>query len=298
MSPAQDASPGVVSTPDPGTSASGTESGSARTASGSQDSGSGDYLERIRTDPEFAAREVVNHQSRADKADAERKALQEWRAALGDGYANDTPDAIRRALDDYVAMREDEKVMAAIERARGSSSTTTSVTDDTDDEYLSDEAREIKQLKATVASLESRLGQTEFSDGQQALNTHMEQIRKDWGLPDEVFQKGSEATAAKIVAWKTRGGEAGRQAIESLKGPNGREVVEGIMIPAIGRKGLLQALDDRDRRSAERLSGLATDVPSGHASSGREPPPKFTGPDAHLKAAAWARANPNAHDAR
>ena len=296
--PGQDASPGTISSGDPGTSASGAADGSANAASGSQDSGSGDYLDRVRSGGDFAAQEVRSHQSRADKAEARLNAM-EWIGTLEQGRGSLSGDEIMHHLGQYNGLLQDPGMKAAIERFRsnGSSPDTSTTSTDADEEYLSDEQRELRQVRTELADLKTRQGQTEFLDGQQALKQHMEDIRGAYGLPDDVFKTGSEATAAQIVQWHSQG-ETGRKAIESLKGPNGRKVVEGILIPAIGPEGLLQAQQNRDRRRTNALGALETDGPSGNASTGREEAPKFTGPNAHLDAARWAAENPGAHDAR
>jgi hypothetical protein len=239
---------------------------------------------------------VRSHQSRADKAEAKLKSM-EWIGSLETGRGTLTGDDIMYHLSQYNDILQNPEAKAVIERLRsgGSASGQSPTSGDADDEFLTDEGREIKRLNAVVNSLEARIGKAEFTDGQQALNKHMEQIRKDYGLSDEVFKKASEATAAQIVQWRTNGGENGRRAIESIMAPNGKTVVEGIMLPAIGPEGLLDAQRNRDRRTSERLGELQTDGPSEFASTGREAPPKFTGPDAYLKAAAWARQNPEGH---
>ena len=296
--PGQDASPGTISTPDSGTSASDTGSGSVDSASGSGDHGSRNYIDRVRSDPDFADREVRSHQGRADKAEARLNAM-EWIGTLEQGRGQLSGDEIMHHLGQYNNLLQDPGMKAAIERFRsnGSSQDTPTTSTDADEEYLSDEQRELKQVRSELVELRTRQGQTELLDGQQALKTHMEEIIEEYHLSPEVAKVGSEATAAQIVQWYSQG-KTGQTAINSLKGPSGRRVVEGILIPAIGSKGLLDAQQNRDRRTSDRLGALGTDVPSGHASTGREEAPKFEGPDAHLKAAAWAADNPGAHDAR
>lgn len=295
-SPAQDAAAGAGSTSGTGAAASGSGAGSAAGASGSQDSGSGDYLDRVRSGGEFAAQEVRSHQSRADKAEAKLNSM-EWIGSLEEQRGTLTGDDILSHLSDYNNLLQDPGMKAAIERFRsgGSSTGTPPASDDTDDEYLTDEQRELKQLRTELGEVKSRVGRTELTDGLQSLKTHMEEIRKKYHLPAEAFTKGSQATAKQIMAWRSMG-KTGEKAIDSLSTPSGQAVVEGIFLPAIGPEGLLQAQQNRDRRRSEGLSELETDGLPEHASSGREPPPEFKGPNAAIDAAEWARKNPDAHD--
>jgi hypothetical protein len=252
-----------------------------------------DYLGQVRSDPDFAAREVTSHQSRADKAVAERDALKERLDSLG-RYASDDPAVITRALDDYVSIMNNKDMAQAIERVRSGNHTPTGETED--DEYLTDEQRETRELRSQLMEAQQRLSGVELSSAERTLTEHIEKVQRDYYLTPDAFESAKKKLNQDIDRYK-RAGKSGEAAIRNLMGPNSFDIVRSLMLAGLTPDALLDCQKNRDRRKGTALGGLATDGRPGTVSTGREPPPDFSkSANAAVEAALWAEANPDGHD--
>lgn len=299
------ANPPPGKTPDPGTEPNGHDP-SASAAQGTAASGSEgtpnptDRLARIRTDPEFAVEQYRLEQGRATRAAQELKTLKE---NLGDldtiiqqGVRG---DVIHRAIQEYQVLTQDPRIAQALQTYRSSgklefgSSAQGKEGDDVNEEYLSDSERMLlernKTLEERLQRLEGTLTEQATNLGVSSLSRHLDDVFTDLGLEGERAQQVREALTQQVNTWQSSG-EAGAMAIRDLQHPaKGKGTVELLVMRALGSKGLLETLREKDARTNGVRARLATDGPSGFGTTGDEPPPEH---NSIVEAISAAKAHP------
>lgn len=255
-----------------------------------------DYLARVRQDPSFAAQEVTGHQSRADKAEAERHKTQEWMGQLGSYRDTFSGDQLAAHLSNYDRVLQNPELRQSIQQFLQTGQATKPKTDDAsgdeDDEYQSPEQQEIATLRALLAQVDSRVATQEAGSGAQALQRHLESFFVDWPVPPDVAERVKAKLTQDIGAWG-RQGSVGRQALAVLQGPSGAAQVSAMALPVLNLDERKQAVENAALRRKQGLSSLSTGVPSAGASTGNEPPPRFA---SALEALQFAEQNPDKHD--
>jgi hypothetical protein len=164
---------------------------------------------------------------------------------------------------------------------------------DDDEEYKTPEEKRMDALELELKTL--RTGQTAqmSASGRQQMQNHMVTIFGEYQFPPEIEEKFRERVVKQIDDWSIQpGGEA---ALKALGGQNGLKTVKSIMFQDATPEDFRAANDNADLRKQQGLGPLATDGLPRAASTGKEPPPVFKD---WREAARWAKANPNAHDAR
>jgi hypothetical protein len=228
-------------------------------------------------------------QSNRDKEAARATAAEEQLEKLG-RYRGDDPSLIVSSLDEYLTWKTNPDVQKAIEKVISGGNA--SPEGDGTEEFLTDEQKEIRELRQENAQIKQRLAGTELSFGQQALTGHIEKMSRDYSFTPELHAKAQEVMK-QYMEGCTRTGDRGAAAIQNIMQPGGYDAVKAVVLSKIEPKALLDAQQNRDRRKQEGLAGLATDGLPGQASTGREPPPKFA---SAIDAARWSEQNPEGHD--
>lgn len=267
-------------------------SGAENAATGTQGappSGS-DYLARVRSGGEWAVSEVQNQQRRADQAAEKLKQMESWLGGLS-AYQQPgiTGDLLAQHLSDYLEVVKTPEGQARFQSLREGKGTSMDATHKpAEDEYLTDEEKEIRALKAQVARLESRLTGQDTTLGQQALLRHIGKVASDWNLSDPQKQKLLDTLTKQVETW-ARQGDTGLAAIKNLSGPSGWETVEMMLPRTLGRDGLSESMKAQLLRDQSVRRELQTDRPSGRFTGNAEPPPEFK--TAH-EALVYAMENP------
>jgi hypothetical protein len=161
--PTAGAPSGAASPEGAGAGASGGQAGGAGAASGPGDPGSGDYLDRFGEPGSFAREEHRKMQSNRDKEAARATAAEERLEKLG-RYREDDPSLIVSSLDEYLTWKTNPDVQKAIEKVISGGNA--SPEGDGTEEFLSDEQKEIRELRQENAQIKQRLAGTELSFGQ------------------------------------------------------------------------------------------------------------------------------------
>ena len=161
-----------------------------------------------------------------------------------------------------------------------------------EDEYKTPEEREIEALKAQLAKVQQDTQANTLASGRQVLDGHIEKVLGEYGFTPEDREKMSTSMKSQFDAWASMG-EAGETAMKSLMSMTGEKTVRGIMLSAIDPEALRAAAANATSAKRSGLASLATDGPSGVASTGMEPPPVFK---TAKEAADFARANPEGHN--
>lgn len=287
----------------------GTPAGAAPGASASGDLGTGaskggpDFLSRVRSDPDFAAEQVTNHQSRADreaaareKAEARVKSLEQWLGPLTGLEGKLDGASMTGALNDMGMLMQDprfERLVTrdATGRIQGLRRGEGSPLDDDDEDFRSPEAIRIEQLEQQLQQVNQRLGQTETSDGMRALTEHLEDFQREWNLPEEAFERVRSGLISQVQTWQAQGA-VGQQALTNLTDRSkGANTVRSLAMGLVSKDDLRKGLDNESLRRKQRVSGLATDgPPPAPGDEGTLDPAAFKGNA--VEALLAARANP------
>lgn len=270
--------------PTPDASANGTTGASEASApdtgsASAQKISEGDFRERAMQDPDFAWKQVQTHQSRADTLQAESqkatKELQTFKEGLGN-YANDDPANIALHLDQIVMpVKNNPAVQKAFQDAVAGKETPSGGNEVDDEEYLSDEQKELREVKAQLTAVNSRLGQQESSAGAQALGEHLKSVLTNWDAGPEASKRVTEGLRNYVHGLAAQG-EVGIKALHNLQDPkHGPSTVKALVLGMMTDEEHVQAVHNRDLRRQGKLSGMATDGQSSGASSGDEMPPEF-----------------------
>lgn len=277
---------------------------SSSEASGSSQTAVNDYLARARQNPEWAVEQIRSHQSRADKnAEAEKK-YQELVRRLGPAQALiDTygGDVVATATNNYAALRQAEGLAESIlefektgqlpQRRNGSAQTM-----EQEEEYLTPEEHQIRELRQEVENLKSGLTGQAFTTGKATLERHMQEVLSEFQFAPEKEQQLRENVVATFERWRGAG-EPGKQALNGILGPGGAQTIRGIMLGNLSAKDIAEAAQGAALRKQQKLGRLATDGPGGIASSGRETR-NLSEFDDLMDLARSVRADPDAFDSR
>jgi hypothetical protein len=264
---------------DPGAGA-GTGSQPAGGAGGEtgQQAGS-DYLGRVRGDPDFAVSELRKHQSRADQVEGQLRTL---RSRVGEnleqlvGQAGG--DAVATAVSHYLTLKSDPRYAQALQalettgRLPVAGGRDPSGGQDPEEEYLSPEQREIRELKAQLNSVSAQQGDLILGVGQQALQAHLDRFAADNPLNPGEVEAMKKSVIGEIQRWAGQG-ELGRKAIANLQNPGSYETVRRLLLGALPQETLDDLGNRKARRRQQRLEGMATDDPSPNSSLNEPPPP-------------------------
>jgi hypothetical protein len=252
-------------------------------------------------DPEWAWEQMRSFQSRADKAAAAEEKHNNLVGQLGE--AKDIIEqyggqVVANAVQNYAQLRSSEqygKDIEAFEQTGQLPTRTGSASPETEnEEYLTDEEKEIRALKETVADLSNRVGAQTRTSGREVLKGHIEKVFSEYDFDPEVKERMRGAVISQFETW-SRAGKAGEAAVQAVMQPTGEMTVRGLMLGGANPDDIFQASQRTALRKKTGLSSLATDVPGAAGSKGTEPPPQFA---TAIEAAQYAAANPDAHDSR
>ena len=254
-----------------------------------------DFLQRARENPEWAAEQVTQFQSTADRAEAATKKLVDKIGSMDALLEEFGADTVKAAVENYRNVRNHPDFAEWVPEFEqtGQLPTRTGSEPKVDDgEYKTPEEQELISLRAEVAGLRQDTNANTMASGEQVLTKHMEKVFGEYGLAPEDAEKMRATMVSQMKSWATSG-EPGKAALKTLMSPNGYKTVQGIMLSELSPEILHKAATNAALRKHKGLSGLATDGPSGSPGTGTEPPPEF---DSIIDAAKWARANPEGHD--
>jgi hypothetical protein len=275
--------------------ASSTADASAGTPSAG-DASSQDYLGRIRADADFAVREVTGHQSRADKMEAEVRRLTEAtggdsgpiREILAQGIA---PETVKVVFDNYLALRnnpQSQEMILGFEQTGALPERSQSSTSVDEEEYLSDEQKEIRQLRSELQALkQDQTGLTQ-STGTAALQGHLERFAKENFLRPEEFETLKQGMAGQVKQWGTN--DQGLGLLRSLQSPGSYETVDAVAWKFIPKDVRFQLGERKRLHDREKVEGFRTDSPVDTSTTGQELPAEVKGT---LNALQYAKANPD-----
>lgn len=293
-------SAGTVATPAPAQSAGPGE--------GAQPSS--DYLGRVRAGGDFATQEVRNHQSRADRLEAENRALKErFGGKLSTYVERAGADTVTRIVERFEAGLSDPQTAAAVKgwyetgqlpiRAgqRAAQATTAEPSGEPGGDDLDDYdpvARRLKALESrldtTLARLETGLGATIQSTGKAAVENHLRRFRSDFHLTDAEFQRVADGMLRQVDQWSAN--PDGRAIVQRIADPTAYESVRTLAMGFVPQEALEQLGERKRLQARNRSQGFATDVPSGAATTGAEPPADLASRPAG-EVLAFFRANPH-----
>lgn len=261
------------------------------------DSGSQDYLGRIRAGGDFAAGEVTKHQSRADKMEAEVRRLTDATGGdsgpIGSLVAQGVaPETIKQVFENYVALRTSPQTQEMILGFEQTGALPTrqnpAASSDDDDEYLTEEQKEIRELRAKVNRLEGTQTDLTQSTGTAALQGHLERFATENYLQPGEFDTIKTAMAGQIKQWGTN--EQGRRLLRSLQNPSSYETVETVAWKFVPKEVRFQLGDRKRLHDRQKVERFSTDVPTDTSTTGKELPAEVTG---SLNALRYSRANPD-----
>ncbi len=241
---------------------------------------------------------MLAHQSRADKsqgAEEKHSKLVEKMGGAKEYIEQYGGDTVAAATKNYATLRnstEFGEIIQAFERTgqlpeRNGSAPKV----EEEDEYKTPEQIEINALKTEMNQLRTRQGAQTLTSGRETLQRHIEDVFVEYGITGTDADTARQAMTAQFESWGAMG-SVGESALDSIMAPNGKKTVQGIMLASISPEALLKAAQNVDLRKKQGLSNLTTDGPSGDASAGKEPPPKF---QSAIEAANYAREG-GAHD--
>lgn len=271
-------------------------SGQAANADGGSGHGSNDYLSRITQGGDFAVNEVRSHQSRADKVQAAYDKLVSSIGgedhALVQAAQNYGADTLYQAVTGYVQMknhptgaqlaREFETTGTISAAAASASASTTDPGND--DEWLSEEQKEIRSLREELTEIKSATNGLTLSAGTTALKGHLERLKGELYLTDQEFGQVAEKVESQLRDWS--GSDAGRNALRNLQQPGSYTSVKSLVMPLLPEDTLFQLGERKRQHDRNRVSGFETDGPSGAQTTGMEEPPEFK---SALEAMKWFR---------
>lgn len=238
------------------------------------------HEQRIRAGGDWAVEYTKKLESRADKAEREAReaagktgALDRYfRAGLSDKDIAGHLGTLQKALTDpkFGPVLQSYIATGKLEVPKGSS-----VRQDDDDEYLSDELREIRALKAEIAEVRGLARESHLGLGTQAVTTNLERVARDLGLDAETLSS-VKASAVEIVrGWQSQG-ESGERALRSLQHPeHGLKTARTLVLEALGDEGLEKVYRNKFLRESSTRRGMATDSPSPHRAGTSKAMPQF-----------------------
>ena len=289
-----------IPTPDAGTqqatSTATPGGGNSVAATGEPQASGGDYLARVGAGGDFAKAEVTKHQSRADQLEAQLRKSQEWQGEKlqrfveqgvnGDQIANYLDLMSRMATDPTMArMMREFNDKGTVSAPQQSPSTTT---EEDEDLYLTDEQKEIRELKNELQSLRGELTQNSFASGRDWMNRHFESVAGEMKLSGEARDKAKQAVDQAMGNWERSGDASAKAMISKLMKPDGKDSVRMLVLNSFGTDELRNIFTSQSQQDRQRLGDFATDGPS--VSTGQEETlPAF---DDTMAALRFARQNP------
>jgi hypothetical protein len=300
MSMATDAPGGVTGadatqTTDGGDSIATTDAAASTATPGAGDASSQDYLGRIRADGDFAASEVTKHQSRADRMEAENRRLTDRGGDAGpiqDLLSQGVkPETVKAVFDNYLRLRGDpqtqEMILGFEQTGQITGQSNAGQTTD-DDEYLTDEQKEIRELRSHVQRLETEQAGITTSTGTAALQQHLERFAKENFLKPDEFDQVKKGMAPQVAQWGTD--NSGRKLLRDLQNPAAYDTVEAVAWKFVPKDVRFQLGDRKRLQDRERVEGFRTDSPTDTSTTGKELPAEVKGA---LNALQFAKANPD-----
>jgi hypothetical protein len=299
MSMATDAPEGVTGadatqTPGGGDSIAGTDADASTATPGAGDVSSQDYLGQIRVGGDFAVQEVRQHQSRADKMEAENRRLVEF-AGGANGPIGELvtqglePATIKTVVDNYLRMRNDpqsQDMILGFEQT-GTMPNRSSAAPDDADEYLSDEQKEIRELRTTVQRLEHGQAGLTQSTGTAALQAHLERFASANFLNLEEMDVVKKGMDKQVRQWSSN--EPGLKLLRDIQTPEAYDTVDAVAWKFVPQAVRFELGDRKRLHDRRRVEGYRTDSPPDTTTTGTEPPATVTGA---LNAIRFAKANP------
>lgn len=162
---------------------------------------------------------------------------------------------------------------------------------ETDDEYLSDEQKEIRVLKAELSEVKQTQTSQEVSAGAKALGEHLVGFYQTYPSSPEV-QKAVGDKLYNYVKGLSAQGDAGRNALRALQDrDSGPATVRALALNYMTPEQQEQAIQNRVNNRNGKLSSMATDGQPLAASQGDEMPEEFA---STLEALTAAKNNPAA----
>jgi hypothetical protein len=275
--------------------------GSPGGGQGAADSSRGptDYIQQVRTNPDFAEREVRNLKSRHDTLEAEFKKQGERLGSLS-SYLDQgvTGDQLANYVQDYAAIYQDPELAKMIQehkerKANGSSTKTSS-----DDDYLTPEEEKIGALETQLADLRTRLTRTESSFGVNHLRANLTGVADEIGLSPELHKRVMGEIEADIRVWgqnHAKGDAAAMNALTQLQGEKSQDFIRTMIMNKLKPDDLDEVARHRALRKDQNARRFETDGPPEVVTTGQEPPPDFSKFATAADAARWARENPGRH---
>lgn len=282
-----DAIPGVGTEPGAGTEGEGAPGPAAGARAASPSGSPDDYEAKIRSDPEFALKEVKNQQSGRTRAEARLRSIVEriggegsqlWGLLHADGV---TGEALAKYVQRYAALSQNPQAAAALQRfeqtgqfslgGNGNGSADAGE-DDLDD--FDPMAKRIKSLEAQLQELRQGHQGLTLSSGKAALQSHLQKLRGELALDDEGFSKVNEWLNGYIRNLDPQNPTT-ESLMRQMQDPNGYKTLRTLALGHIAENApeLLDGLGERKRlRDRQSVARYRTDVPSGGATTGREPP--------------------------
>jgi len=283
-----------------GTSAAGTQEAGPAQASGSGH----DYEARLRSDHEFAAKMAKEHQARADRAEQENRTYRSFRQKAGDQLANFVETVgdgttVYNYLTEYDALLKNPEIQQAINAYRttgklelpngGAAAGGRNHGTGDDEEYLSTEEKEIRQLKQQNQELLGRLGSVELGVGRNLLQGHLEKVFSNYALEPAQVETVKKHMGNMLEQFQRTGNIKG---IQDLQGPNAYMMVRSMALAPLDDEDIKAGAERARLRKKSSLSRFSTDGPFGTAKRG-EPPPVL---QSAREAIEWAAAHPDEHD--
>jgi len=301
MSMATDSPAGVTGDDATQTTGSGdsiatTDAAASTATPGAGDASSQDYLGRIRAGGDFATSEVTKHQSRADKMEAEVRRLSEStggdsgpiRELLAQGVA---PETVKVVFDNYLRLRADpqtQEMILGFEQTGQIAGRSNANPSTDDDEYLTDEQKEIRQLRTELQTVRQEQVGLTTSTGTAALQGHLERFAKENFLRPEEFEAVKQGMAPQVNQWGTN--DNGRKLLRDLQNPGAYDTVEAVAWKFVPKEVRFQLGDRKRLQDRERVEGFRTDSPVETSTTGKELPAEVKGA---LNALQFAKANPD-----
>ena len=271
------------------------EAGSGASASSETGaSAPSDYKQRVGAGGEFAVTEVTKHQGRADRAEA---ANRELIGKLGGENSSLLQlvnkygvDQVMGTLNEYGRITSDPRIAQAIEAIEtgGQPATATNTAPD-DDEYLTDEQREIRELRAELKAATSQLSELTVNTGGAALQGHLESVFGDLNLTQEEIGSIEQSFKQQVSEWSKT--DQGRAVLRGLQKSTAKADVRALVLKLLPDDTLFGLGERRRLREQNRLRDFETDGPSGFEANEADDMPEVKGIHAAFEA---ARANPGA----
>jgi hypothetical protein len=201
------------------------------------------------------------------------------------------PETIKMVFDNYVALRghpQTQDVVLAYEQTGTVPDRSNPSTSGQEEEYLSDEQKEIRELRKELQSMrQAQVGLTQ-STGTAALRQHLERFSRENFLQPEEFEALKTGMTGQIQQWGSN--EQGLGLLRNLQDPSSYDTVEAIAWKFVPKDVRFQLGDRKRLRDQEKLEGFRTDVPPETSTTGKELPAEVKG---SLEALQYARANPD-----